>query len=71
MIAGKTIDMLKVGDAAEFAKTVTETDIYLYARALPVISIQPTSMSNTPGILFQDAYRTRHIDRRIYFRHYR
>ncbi len=31
MIAGKTIDMLKVGDAAEFAKTVTETDIYLYA----------------------------------------
>ena len=31
MIAGKTIDMLKLGDAAEFAKTVTETDIYLYA----------------------------------------
>ena len=31
MISGKTIDMLKVGDAAEFAKTVTETDIYLYA----------------------------------------
>jgi 3-hydroxybutyryl-CoA dehydratase len=31
MISGKTIDKLKVGDAAEFAKTVTETDIYLYA----------------------------------------
>lgn len=31
MIAGKTIDNLKVGDVAEFAKTVTETDIYLYA----------------------------------------
>lgn len=31
MIAGKTIDQLKVGDVAEFAKTVTETDIYLYA----------------------------------------
>ncbi|HNY51056.1 MAG TPA: MaoC family dehydratase [Smithella sp.] len=31
MIAGKTIDKLKVGDVAEFAKTVTETDIYLYA----------------------------------------
>jgi len=31
MITGKTIDQLKVGDAAEFAKTVTETDIYLYA----------------------------------------
>ncbi len=31
MITGKTIDLLKVGDAAEFAKTVTETDIYLYA----------------------------------------
>ncbi|MFA5757515.1 MAG: MaoC family dehydratase, partial [Smithellaceae bacterium] len=31
MITGKRIDQLKVGDAAEFAKTVTETDIYLYA----------------------------------------
>ena len=31
MIAGKRIDQLQVGDAAEFAKTVTETDIYLYA----------------------------------------
>jgi 3-hydroxybutyryl-CoA dehydratase len=28
---GKTIDEIKVGDAAEFAKTVTESDIYLYA----------------------------------------
>jgi 3-hydroxybutyryl-CoA dehydratase len=31
MIAGKSIDKLTVGDSAEFAKTVTETDIYLYA----------------------------------------
>ncbi len=31
MMLGKSIDQLKVGDAAEFAKTVTETDIYLYA----------------------------------------
>jgi 3-hydroxybutyryl-CoA dehydratase len=31
MIIGKTIDQMKVGDKAEFAKTVTETDIYLYA----------------------------------------
>lgn len=31
MITGKRIDQLKVGDWAEFAKTVTETDIYLYA----------------------------------------
>jgi 3-hydroxybutyryl-CoA dehydratase len=31
MITGKTIDQIKVGDVAEFAKTVTETDIYLYA----------------------------------------
>ncbi len=31
MIAGKSIDRLQVGDAAEFAKTVSETDIYLYA----------------------------------------
>lgn len=31
MMMGKTIDQMKVGDWAEFAKTVTETDIYLYA----------------------------------------
>ena len=31
MIIGKSIDRLQVGDVAEFAKTVTETDIYLYA----------------------------------------
>ncbi|MGD0279709.1 MAG: MaoC family dehydratase [Smithella sp.] len=30
-MTGKSIDKLHVGDAAEFAKTVTETDIYLYA----------------------------------------
>jgi len=28
---GKTIQEIKVGDVAEFAKTVTETDVYLYA----------------------------------------
>lgn len=28
---GKTISELKVGDAAEFGKTVSETDVYLYA----------------------------------------
>ena len=28
---GKTINELRIGDAAEFGKTVTETDIYLYA----------------------------------------
>ena len=31
MITGKSIGQMQVGDAAEFAKTVTETDIYLYA----------------------------------------
>ncbi|MFZ1980790.1 MAG: MaoC family dehydratase [Smithella sp.] len=31
MIAGKNIDQIKVGDTAEFTKTITETDIYLYA----------------------------------------
>ena len=31
MITGKRIDQLQVGDVAEFSKTVTETDIYLYA----------------------------------------
>jgi len=28
---GKTIHELKIGDAAEFGKTITESDIYLYA----------------------------------------
>ncbi|MGV8059756.1 MAG: MaoC family dehydratase [Smithellaceae bacterium] len=28
---GKTIDQIKVGDIAEFAKTISESDIYLYA----------------------------------------
>jgi 3-hydroxybutyryl-CoA dehydratase len=31
LMKGKTISELKVGDAAEFAKTVSESDIYLYA----------------------------------------
>jgi 3-hydroxybutyryl-CoA dehydratase len=28
---GKTINELKIGDSAEFSKTVSESDIYLYA----------------------------------------
>jgi len=28
---GRSIDELKLGDRAEFAKTVSESDIYLYA----------------------------------------
>lgn len=28
---GKTIDEIKVGDSAEFAKTISEADIYLFA----------------------------------------
>jgi len=31
MMVGKSIDELQVGEAAELAKTVTESDIYLYA----------------------------------------
>lgn len=30
-MTGKTISEMKVGDFAEFAKTVSETDVYLYA----------------------------------------
>ena len=30
-MTGRTIDTIKTGDAAEFTKTVTETDVYLYA----------------------------------------
>lgn len=28
---GKTLEELRVGDRAEFSKTITETDVYLYA----------------------------------------
>jgi 3-hydroxybutyryl-CoA dehydratase len=28
---GKTYDEIQIGDSAEFTKTVTETDVYLYA----------------------------------------
>jgi 3-hydroxybutyryl-CoA dehydratase len=28
---GKTIDEIKIGDTAEFSKTVSESDVYLYA----------------------------------------
>ncbi len=28
---GKTIDKIKVGDTAEFSKTVSESDVYMYA----------------------------------------
>jgi 3-hydroxybutyryl-CoA dehydratase len=31
MMIGKTIEELKVGDTAQFSKTVTESDIYLFA----------------------------------------
>jgi 3-hydroxybutyryl-CoA dehydratase len=30
-MTGKTIDEIKVGDSAEFAKTISESDIYIYA----------------------------------------
>jgi 3-hydroxybutyryl-CoA dehydratase len=30
-MVGKTIEQIKLGDAAEFSKTVTESDVYLYA----------------------------------------
>jgi len=28
---GKTFDQLEIGDSARFSKTVSETDIYLFA----------------------------------------
>jgi 3-hydroxybutyryl-CoA dehydratase len=30
-MSGKTIDEIKVGDSAEFSKTISEADIYLFA----------------------------------------
>ena len=30
-MTGKSIDQLKIGDAAEFTKTIGESDVYLYA----------------------------------------
>jgi len=31
MITGKTINEMKIGDAVEFTKTITEADIYMFA----------------------------------------
>jgi 3-hydroxybutyryl-CoA dehydratase len=31
IMTGKTIEEIKVGDSAEFSKTVSETDVYMYA----------------------------------------
>jgi len=31
MMHGKTIDQIKVGDQAEISKTISESDVYLYA----------------------------------------
>ena len=31
MMLGKTIEQLKLGDTAEFSKTISESDVYLYA----------------------------------------
>ncbi len=31
IMIGKTIDQIKVGDTAELSKTISETDVYLYA----------------------------------------
>jgi 3-hydroxybutyryl-CoA dehydratase len=31
MMTGKTMDEIKVGDTAEFSKTVSEADVYIYA----------------------------------------
>jgi len=30
-MSGKTIDQLKINDSAEFTKTISESDVYLYA----------------------------------------
>ena len=30
-MSGKSIDMINIGDKASFAKTITESDVYLYA----------------------------------------
>ena len=30
-MVGKSIDMINIGDTASFTKTITETDVYLYA----------------------------------------
>jgi 3-hydroxybutyryl-CoA dehydratase len=30
-VIGKTIEELRIGDGAEFAKTISESDVYLYA----------------------------------------
>ena len=50
---GKTIDALKVGDAAEFTKTVTETDVYLYAGITGDLNPAHINQSYAAGTFFK------------------
>lgn len=67
MITGKSIDELKVGDVAEFAKTVAETDIYLYAGITGDFNPAHVNEAYAKTTFF----KTRIAHGRIYFRHYR
>ena len=55
-MTGKTIEQIKLGDTAYFSKTVSESDVYLYAGITgdlnPPISMKPTPKipSSKPGL---------------------
>lgn len=50
---GKTIDEIHVGDAAEFAKTVTETDVYLFAGVTGDLNPAHINESYAKGTFFK------------------
>jgi len=50
---GKTYDEIQIGDSAEFAKTVTETDVYLYAGVTGDLNPAHINESYASGTFFK------------------
>ena len=64
---GKTIDQLRVGDRAEFGKTISESDIYLYAGITGDFNPAHVNEVYAQKTFFQNPDCPRDAHRRIYF----
>ena len=64
---GMTIDRLKVGDAAEFSKTISESDIYLYAGVTGDFNPAHIDAVYAAGTFFKKRDRPRDALRRVHF----
>jgi len=69
VITGKSIDKLQVGDVAEFAKTISETDIYLYAGITGDFNPAHVNEAYAKNTFFKP-YRSRNAHCRFNFSHY-